>query len=75
MGEHTEEDIESLQERVRPEGHPDLEGALVIASKHVVVNKHNTFSLNQLGSKLVEINAINSHANITNFVPKIAGIK
>ena len=38
---HNEDDLNKLQERVRPEDHPDLKGTLVIASTHEVVNKHS----------------------------------
>ena len=71
VGEHTEQDISTLQGRVRPEGHSDLKGALVIASKHEVVNHHNERCLADLTSQLVSIEAISGHANIPNFVPKI----
>ena len=39
VGLQNDEDLKMLQERVRPEDHPDLKGALVIASTHEVVNK------------------------------------
>ena len=45
LGEHTEEDLTKLQARVRPEGHPDLKNALVIAATHEIVNKHNDISI------------------------------
>ena len=48
IGEHTNEDMGILQERVRPEGHSDLQGAMVIASTHIVVNKHNNLCLERL---------------------------
>ena len=71
VGEHTDDDMSKLQERVRPEGHPDLKGALVIASKHTVVNKHNDLRLQELTSDLIVIEAINSHCNLPGFMPKI----
>ena len=71
VGEHTDDDMSKLQERVRPEGHPDLKGALVIASKHTVVNKHNDLRLQELTSDLIVIEAINSHCNLPGFKPKI----
>jgi ATP-dependent DNA helicase PIF1 len=71
VGEHTEQDLTTLQARVRPEGHADLKGALVIASKHEVVNHHNERCLEDLSSQLVTIEAINSHANLSGFMPKI----
>ena len=48
VGEHTDKDMTTLQERVRQEGHPDMEGALVIACTHKIVNKYNTICLQQL---------------------------
>ena len=71
LGDQTEDDMRSLQDRVRPEGHPDLMGALVIASTHAIVNKHNALCLDNLKTELVKIEAINSHCNIPNFVPKL----
>ena len=71
VGEITESDMQVLQVRVRPEGHPDLRGATVIASTHKVVNKYNRLALDQIESEQVEIEAINSHNNIPNFRPKI----
>ena len=68
---HTEEDLNMLQTRVRPEGHPDLKGALVIASTHEVVNKHNDRRLEELSSDLIVVDAISSHQNIPNYKPKL----
>ena len=70
-GDMTEEDLTALQESVRPEGHPDLRGALVIGSTHAVVNKHNDLCLKELKTPLVTIEAVNSHSNIPNYMPKI----
>ena len=70
-GGMTEEDLTALQESVRPEGHPDLRGALVIGSTHAVVNKHNALCLQALTTPLVTIEAVNSHINIPNYKPKI----
>ena len=71
IGEHTNEDMGILQERVRPEGHSDLQGAMVIASTHIVVNKHNNLCLERLPTELVVIEAINNHNNIPGYMPKI----
>ena len=71
VGEQTDEDLTALQERVRPEGHPEMRGATVIASTHQVVNRHNTLRLQELQSELVVIEAINSHSNIPNYRPRI----
>ena len=71
VGEHTDEDMSLLQERVRPEGHPDLKTALVIASTHRVVNEHNERCLSEIKSDLITIEATNSHSNIPAYVPTI----
>ena len=71
VGEATEEDMQVLQARVRPENHPDLLGATVIASTHRVVNKYNKICLDQINNELVEIEAINSHSNIPKYKPRI----
>ena len=68
---HNEEDLNKLQNRVRPEGHHDLKGALVIASTHEVVNKNNDLRLQELNSELIIIEAINSHKNIPNYKPRL----
>ncbi len=71
IGEHTDDDMTVLQERVHPENHPDMKGALVIACTHKIVNKHNTVCLQQLNSELIEIEAINSHSNLHGYIPKL----
>ena len=71
LGTHTSDDLNLLQGRVRPENHPDLKGALVIASTHDIVNKNNDLRLEELGSELIVIEAVNSHSNIPNFCAKI----
>ena len=71
IGAHTEDDLHMLQERVRPEGHPDLKGAFVIASTHDIINKNNDARLDELSSELIVIEAMNSHNNLPNYCPKI----
>ena len=71
VGEIKEEDLNFLQTRVRPENHPDIIEATVIASKHKVVNFYNRLLLQKIPSFLVLIEAVNWHNNIPNFVPKI----
>ena len=71
LGEHTDDDVKVLEERVRPEGHPDMKGAQVIASTHAVVNKYNELYLKDLQTPVLKIEAINSHNNIPNYKPKI----
>merc|ERR1712030_109925 len=48
VGSHTNEDISKLKERVCSEGHRDLDGALVIASTHNMINKYNDKCLLEL---------------------------
>ena len=71
VGLQTEEDLSKLQERVRPEEHSDLKGALVIASTHEIVNKNNDKCLQELSTELLVINAVDSHNNLPNCMPKI----
>ena len=71
VGLQNDEDLNMLQERVRPEDHSNLKGALVIASTHEVINKNNNRRLDELNSELIVIEAINSHNNISNYVPRI----
>ena len=71
VGEQTDEDLSVLQERVRPTGHPDMLGAMVIASTHAIVNMHNNLCLQQLAGVAVNIEALNSHSNIPNFQPRL----
>jgi len=71
IGKQTDDDLDILEERVRPKSHPDLVGALVIACKHNDVHKHNDICLNDLKADLFVIKAVNTHPNIENFKPKI----
>jgi hypothetical protein len=71
VGQQTDEDIQRLQERVVNEDHPDIKEALVIACKHVSVNKYNSESLERITKHEIVIDAINSHSNLPNFKPKI----
>ena len=65
--QHTEDDLTRLSERIRPEDHSDLKGALT----HEVVNRNNDAKLRELNSELIIIEALNSHNNLPNFTPKI----
>ena len=71
VGEIIEDDMQILSERVRPEDHSDLIGGTVIASTHAVVNRFNRLGLQKIKSKLFEIEAINGHNIIPNYIPKI----
>ena len=70
-GDQNEVDLNMLEERVRPEQHPDLHGALMIACKHKDVRNHNDVCLANLKNDLIIIKAVNTHPNIEHFKPKI----
>ena len=52
MGKHNKEDIDILKSRVRPNGHPDLKGALFISAKVKPVATFNEKEINKLPGKL-----------------------
>ena len=67
VGDKRDEDMDMLKTRVRPAGHPDLDGAMFISCTDAEVNKFNTLVLNSTSSELVTIEAINIHPTIKNF--------
>ena len=71
VGQQTEEDFAKLEERVRPENHPDLLGAMYISCKNKNVEILNTKRLNEIQEELVSFEAINIHSTIRNFKPPI----
>ena len=71
VGEQTEDDLNILEDTVRPKNHPDLKGSLMIACKNKDVYKHNHKCLEQINNDLFIIKAVNTHPNIVNFKPKI----
>ena len=71
VGTQTSEDIKQLETRIRPFGHPDLDGATYISGKNVEVNKFNMIGLNALCTELVEVEAANLHPTIKNFQPNV----
>ena len=71
IGEQTAEDIKQLETRIRPLGHPDLEGAMFISCTNKEVNKFNSIGLNRLESELIVVEAINIHPTIKNFKPHV----
>ena len=71
VGSQTAEDIKQLEARVRPLGHPDLQGSMYISCTNVEVNKFNAIGLNSLPSELVVVEAVNLHSTIKNFKPNI----
>ena len=71
IGQQTEEDMEILRKRVRPEGHKDLEGVMYVTCTNKTVQKMNNIRLNELKTELFEIEARNIHPTIANFQPKV----
>ena len=71
IGQHTAQDMDILRTRVRPQGHPDLQGAMYISCTNKSVNQMNDIRLNELRSELFEIEAINIHPTIKEFKPRI----
>ena len=71
VGQQTEEDFAKLEERVRPENHPDLLGAMYISCKNKNVEILNTKRLNEIQEELLSFEAINMHSTIKNFKPPI----
>ena len=71
VGNQTSEDIKMLETRIRPLGHPDLEGAMFISCTNSEVNKFNLIGLNRLESELEVVESINIHQTIKNFKPKV----
>ena len=71
VGEQTEEDLTLLRTKIRKKNHPDLKGAMSIACKKEVVNRHNELCLNSIQSKLFEIKAKHFTKLQQNFKPYI----
>ena len=71
VGQENEEDFKKLQERVRPENHPDLNGAMFISCKNKNVEILNTRRLNEIKEELVTFEAINMHSTMKNFKPPL----
>ena len=71
IGQQTESDMDILRERVRPEGHPDLKGAMYVTCTNKTVMKMNKIRLKELNTELFEIQAKHAHPTIKDFVPKV----
>ena len=67
VGQQTDEDIKQLESRVRPMGHPDLDGVMYICCTNKEVNALNEVGLNKLNTDLFVSEAINLHSTIKNF--------
>ena len=71
VGEVRDKDIEILETRVRPAGHPDLEGAMYLACTNESVSKHNKNRLNEIEGELFSIEALNVHSSSKYFRPSV----
>ena len=71
VGKQTEEDFKRLQDRVRPENHPDLLGAMFISCKNKEVARLNMKRLDELEGSLFVFEAVNVHPTIKDFKPMI----
>ena len=71
LGKQTKEDINVLQSRVRPEGHPDLVGAKYLSCTNSSVSKHNLRLLNEVDGSLISVEAVNIHPTMKNYQPLI----
>ena len=69
IGEVNDDDVKILESRVRPLGHPDLEGAMYLACTNEAVSKHNRSRLNEIKGQLITIEAINVHSSSKHFRP------
>ena len=63
--------MDILRERVRPDGHPDLRGAMYVTCTNKTVMKMNDVRLNELDTELFEIQAKHVHPTVKDFVPKV----
>ena len=71
VGQQTEEDMQKLQNRVRPLDHPDLDGSMFISCKNKEVEKLNRKRLNEINEETINLVALNVHPTIKNFQPLI----
>ena len=71
VGQQTEKDMDKLQDRVRPEGHPDLKGAMYITCTNKTVMKMNDVRLEELNTELYKISAKHMHPTMLEFKPRI----
>ena len=71
VGQQTEKDMQKLQTRVRPMGHPDLKDAVFISCKNKEVEKLNIQRLREIKGETILFEAINVHPTIKNFKPSL----
>ena len=71
FGKQSNDDLKVLESRVRPEGHSDLEGAMLISPRKVKVARFNEKCINKLTGKLYKSKAIHIQAMSKNFKPSI----
>ena len=74
VGHQTEEDLQLLQTRVRPDGHKDLkDAALYICCTKRSVTMYNNKYLRSLPGEMISLKAYNINANKKEFKPVIDG--
>ena len=71
FGRQSDDDLKVLESRVRSEGHPDLEGAMLISPRKVKVARFNEKCINELTGKLYKSKAVHIQAMSKNFKPAI----
>ena len=72
VGKQTQEDLDLLRTRVRPENHPDLKNAdLYLMCKRKDCAKRNLLDLNKLDGKMIKIKAKHHHPTQKNYKPWI----
>ena len=71
IGQQTEADYKRLEERVRPQNHTDLDGAMFISCKNKNVELLNLKRLNEIHEEIVTFEAVNMHSTIRNFKPPL----
>ena len=72
VGKQTQEDLDLLRTRVRPENHPDLKNAdLYLMCKRKDCARRNLLDLNKLDGKMIKIKAKHHHPTQKNYKPWI----
>ena len=60
FGKQSDDDLKVLESRVRPEGHPDLEGAMLISPRKLKVARFVEKCINELKGNFYKSNAVRS---------------
>ena len=72
VGDQTMDDMEVLENRIRPVDHPDTAGAVFILCTNVEVEKRNKVKLQMIENEKITLEAVNTHPTIKNFRPSIS---